>query len=164
MLIEKKYYDIAKCEEEMQREIDAEKAGMSKEEIMKDEKWHDEQLKMIIQKAEEHMRRFKKIPDPQKVVKFTFLQKDALEIAQNMQMNIKTERKTDDLWGTVELSFNNMWFLDSAPVGWKDIWNTLMKEAQRVYIKVEDNMVVYQYLYDLSMEVPCDIEEINNNV
>lgn len=81
-----------------------------------------------------------------------------------MQMNIKTEHKMDDLWGTIELSFNNMWFWDFASVGWKDIWNTLMKEAQRGDIKVEDNMVVYQYLYDLSMEVPCDIEEINNNV
>ena len=45
------------------------------------------------------MRRFKKVPDPQKVVKFTFLQKDALEIARNMQMNIKTERKEDDFMG-----------------------------------------------------------------
>lgn len=26
------------------------------------------------------MRRFKKVPDPQKVVKFTFLQKDALKL------------------------------------------------------------------------------------
>ena len=39
------------------------------------------------------MRRFKKVPDPQKVVKFTFLQKDALEIARNMQMNIKLSVK-----------------------------------------------------------------------
>ena len=36
----------------------------------------------------------------------------SLEIARNMQMNIKTERKEDDLWGTIEMSFNNMWFLD----------------------------------------------------
>ena len=27
------------------------------------------------------------------------------------------------------MSFNNMWFLDSAPSEWKDIWNNLMKEA-----------------------------------
>lgn len=52
-------------------------------------------------------------------MKFTFLQKDALEIARNMQMNIKTERKEDDLWGTIEMSFNNMWFLDSALVNGK---------------------------------------------
>lgn len=30
-------------------------------------------------------------------------------IAQNMQMNIKTERKEDDLWGTIEMSFNNQY-------------------------------------------------------
>lgn len=136
MVIEKKYYDIAQHElEEMQREINEEKAQMSEEEILEDKKWHDEQLETIIKKAEAHMRRFKKVPDPQKVVKFTFLQKDALEIARNMQMNIKTERKEDDLWGTIEMSFNNMWFLDSAPSEWKDIWNNLLKEAQRVYIE-----------------------------
>ena len=137
MVIEKKYYDIAQRElEEMQREINAEKAQMSEEEILEDKKWHDEQLETIIKKAEAHMRRFKKVPDPQKVVKFTFLQKD-------------------DLWGTIEMSFNNMWFLDSAPSEWKDIWNNLMKEAQRVYIEAKDNMIMYQYYYDLAVEVPC---------
>ncbi len=130
MVIEKKYYDIAQRElEEMQREINAEKAQMSEEEILEDKKWHDEQLETIIKKAEAHMRCFKKVPDPQKVVKFTFLQKDALEIARNMQMNIKTERKEDDLWGTIEMSFNNMWFLDSAPSEWKDIWNINYNEV-----------------------------------
>ena len=156
MVIEKKYYDIAQRElEEMQREINAEKAQMSEEEILEDKKWHDEQLETIIKKAEAHMCCFKKVPDPQKVVKFTFLQKDALEIARNMQMNIKTERKEDDLWGMIEMSFNNMWFLDSAPSEWKEIWNNLMKEAQRVYIEAKDNMVMYQYYYDLAVEVPC---------
>ena len=72
-----------------------------------------------------------------------------------MQMNIKTERKEDGLWGTIEMSFNNMWFLDSAPSEWKDIWNNLMKEAQRVYIEAKDNMIMYQYYYDLAVEVPC---------
>ena len=156
MLIEKKYYDIAQREvEEMQRAIDEEKAQMSEEEILEDKKWHDEQLKKIIQKAEDYMCRFKKVPDSQKVVKFTFLQKSALEMARNMQMNIKIERKEDDLWGPIEISFNNMWFLDSAPSEWKDIWNNLMEEAQRVYVEVKDNMIVYQYYYDLAVEVPC---------
>lgn len=154
MVIEKKYYDIAQRElEEMQREINAEKAQMSEEEILEDKKWHDEQLETIIKKAEAHMRRFKKVPDPQKVVKFTFLQKDALEIARNMQMNIKTERKEDDLWGTIELSFDKMWFLDSTPPEWVETWNTLLKEAHSVYIEIRDNMIVYQYSYDLSREV-----------
>ena len=52
MVIEKKYYDIAQRElEEMQREINAEKAQMSEEEILEDKKWHDEQLETIIKKA-----------------------------------------------------------------------------------------------------------------
>ncbi|WP_243125902.1 MULTISPECIES: hypothetical protein [unclassified Eubacterium (in: firmicutes)] len=64
MVIEKKYYDIAQRElEEMQREINAEKAQMSEEEILEDKKWHDEQLETIIKKAEAHMRCFKKVPD-----------------------------------------------------------------------------------------------------
>ena len=156
MVIEKKYYDIAQRElEEMQREINAEKAQMSEEEILEDKKWHDEQLEMIIKNAEVYMRCFKKFSYFENRLGFTFLQKDALEIARNMQMNIKTERKEDDLWGTIEMSFNNMWFLDSAPSEWKDIWNNLMKEAQRVYIEAKDNMVMYQYYYDLAVEVPC---------
>ena len=53
------------------------------------------------------------------------------------------------------MSINNLWFLDSAPSEWKDIWNNLMKEAQRVYIEAKDNMIMYQYYYDLAVEVPC---------
>ena len=65
MVIEKKYYDIAQRElEEIQREINEEKAQMSEEEILEDKKWHDEQLETIIKKAEAHMRRFKKVPSP----------------------------------------------------------------------------------------------------
>ena len=62
-------------------------------------------------------------------------------------MNIKTERKEDDLWGTIEMSFNNMWFLDSAPSEWKEIWNNLMKEAQRVYIDGRGKKVIIE-LFD----------------
>ena len=48
MVIEKKYYDIAQRElEEMQREINAEKAQMSEEEILEDKKWHDWKLPEI---------------------------------------------------------------------------------------------------------------------
>ncbi len=36
--------------------------------------------KQLLKKAEAHMRRFKKVPDPQKVVKFTFYKKDALKL------------------------------------------------------------------------------------
>ena len=43
MVIEKKYYDIAQHElEEMQREINEEKAQMSEEEILEDKKCRDE--------------------------------------------------------------------------------------------------------------------------
>ena len=76
-----------------------------------------------------------------------------MEIAKQMSMNIKTERKEDDLWGTIELSFDKMWFLDSTPTEWVETWNTLLKEAHSVYIQIRDNMIVYQYSYDLFREV-----------
>lgn len=99
------------------------------------------------------MKKHKKIPDSKKIVEFTFLQKAALKIAEHMSMNIKTERKEDDLWGTIEFAFEKMWFLDSTPPEWVDIWNTLLQEAHSVYIEIKDNMIVYQYSYDLSQEV-----------
>ena len=110
-------------------------------------------VKEIIRKAEEKMKKYKKIPDSKKIVEFTFLQKAAFKIAEYMSMNIKTERKKDDLWGTIELSFEKMWFLDSTPPEWVETWNTLLKEAHSVYIDIKDNMIVYQYSYDLSREV-----------
>lgn len=137
MVIEKKYYDIAQRElEEMQREINAEKAQMSEEEILEDKNGMMNNWKQLLKRQKlicVVLRKFQIL----KSSEIHFLQKDALEIARNMQMNIKTERKEDDLWGTIEMSFNNMWFLDSAPSEWKDIWNNLMKEAQRVYIEAK---------------------------
>ncbi len=111
MLIEKRFFDIAKREdEEIKRELEAEKAKMTEEEKLEEKKQHEAEVKEIIRKAEAQMKKHKKIPDSKKIVEFTFLQKAALEIAKQMSMNIKTERKEDDLWGTIELSFDKMWF------------------------------------------------------
>ena len=154
MLIEKRFFDIAKREdEEIKRELEAEKAKMTEEEKLEEKKQHEAEVKEIIRKAEAQMKKHKKIPDSKKIVEFTFLQKAALEIAKQMSMNIKTERKEDDLWGTIELSFDKMWFLDSTPPEWVDVWNSLLTEAHSVYIEIKDNMIVYQYSYDLSKEV-----------
>ena len=154
MLIEKRFFDIAKREdEEIEMELEAEKAKMTEEEKLEEKKQHEAEVKEIIRKAEEKMKKHKKIPDSKKIVEFTFLQKAALEIAEHMSMNIKTERKEDDLWGTIELSFDKMWFLDSTPPEWVVTWNTLLKEAHSVFIEIRDNMIVYQYSYDLSREV-----------
>ena len=46
-----------------------------------------------------------------------------------------------------------MWFLDTTPPEWVDTWNTLLKGAHSVYIEIKNNMIVYQYSYDLSKEV-----------
>lgn len=154
MLIEKRFFDIAKREdEEIKMELEIEKAKMTEEEKLEEKKQHEVEVKEIIRKAEARMKKHKKIPDSKKIVEFTFLQKAALEIAEHMGMNIKTERKEDDLWGTIEFAFERMWFLDSTPTEWVDIWNTLLKEAYSVYVEIKDNMIVYQYSYDLSKEV-----------
>lgn len=150
MLIEKRFFDIAKREdEEIKRELEAEKAKMTEEEKLEEKKRHEAEVKELIRKAEARMKKHKKIPDSKKIVEFTFLQEAALEIAEHMGMNIKTERKKDDLWGTIEFAFEKMWFLDSTPSEWVDVWNTLMEEAYSVYIEIKDNMIVYQYSYDL---------------
>ena len=129
MLIEKRFFDSAKSEdEEIKRELEAEKAKMTEEEKLEEKKQREVEVKEIIRKA-------------------------ALEIAEHMSMNIKTERKEDDLWGTIEFAFENMWFLDTTPPEWVDTWNTLLKEAHSVYIEIKNNMIVYQYSYDLSKEV-----------
>ena len=148
MLIEKRFFDIAKREdEEIKRELEAEKAKMTEEEKLEEKNRQEAEVK------EPRMKKHKKIPDSRKIVEFTFLQKAALEIAEHMGMNIKTERKKDDLWGTIELAFDKMWFLDSTPPEWVDVWNSLLTEAHSVYIEIKDNMIVYQYSYDLSKEV-----------
>ena len=143
MLIEKRFFDIAKREdEEIKRELEAEKAKMTEEEKLEEKNRHEAEVKELIRKAEARMKKHKKIPDSKKIVEFTLLQKAALEIAEHMGMNIKTEQKKDDLWGTIELAFDKMWFLDSNPPEWVDVWNSLLTEAHSVYIEIKDNIAV----------------------
>lgn len=145
MLIEKRFFDIAKREdEEIKRELEAEKAKMTEEEKLEEKNRHEAEVKELIRKAEARMKKHKKIPDSKKIVEFTLLQKAALEIAEHMGMNIKTEQKKDDLWGTIELAFDKMWFLDSTPPEWVDVWNSLLTEAHSVYIEIKDRDVWYR--------------------
>ena len=81
MLIEKRFFDIAKREdEEIKRELEAEKAKMTEEEKLEEKKQHEAEVKEIIRKAEAQMKKHKKIPDSKKIVEFTFLQKAALSV------------------------------------------------------------------------------------
>ena len=94
MLIEKRFFDIAKREdEEIKRELEAEKAKMTEEEKLEEKNRHEAEVKELIRIAEARMKKHKKIPDSKKIVEFTLLQKAALEIAEHMGMNIKTEQK-----------------------------------------------------------------------
>ena len=53
MLIEKRFFDIAKREdEEIKRELEAEKAKMTEEEKLEEKKQHEAEVKEIIRKAE----------------------------------------------------------------------------------------------------------------
>ena len=90
MLIEKRFFDIAKREdEELKSELEAEKAKMTEEEKLEEKNRQEAEVKELIRKAEARMKKHKKIPDSKKIVEFTFLQKAALEIAEHMGMNIK---------------------------------------------------------------------------
>ena len=94
MLIEKRFFDIAKREdEEIKRELEAEKAKMTEEEKLEEKNRHEAEVKELIRKAEARMKKHKKIPDSKKIVEFTLLQKAALEIAEHMGMNIKLNKK-----------------------------------------------------------------------
>lgn len=156
MLIEKKYLDIAKHEEEeIQKDLDEEYAKMTEEQKLEKKKQQEEEVKELIRRAEERMQKVKKIADSRKIMKFTYLQKAAIELAAHLQMNVKIERKDNDLWGTIEFSFDRMWILESTPREWIETWNRLVKEANSVYIETKDDMIVYQYSFDLSIEIPC---------
>ena len=89
--------------------------GFSTTEKLEEKKQHEAEVKEIIRKAEEKMKKHKKIPDSKKIVEFTFLQKAALEIAEHMSMNIKTERKEDDLWGTPLQIINELKTVEQSP-------------------------------------------------
>ena len=56
MLIEKRFFDIAKREdEEIKRELEAEKAKMTEEEKLEEKNRHEAEVKELIRKAEARM-------------------------------------------------------------------------------------------------------------
>ena len=106
MLIEKRFFDIAKREdEEIKMGAGSRKSKNDRRRKLEEKNRHEAEVKELIRKAEARMKKHKKIPDSKKIVEFTLLQKAALEIAEHMGMNIKLNKKRDDLWGTIELAF-----------------------------------------------------------
>jgi hypothetical protein len=154
MLIEKRYFDDAKSEvEKIEKEIANERERMTEKERILEKEKREAEASEIIRKGNEKLEKIKKVPISKKFIDFTLLQNAALTMAEQMEMNIKIERTDDDLSGYIELAFENLWILESTPKECVDIWNELASKATRLYIATKDNMIIYQYYFDLFCEV-----------
>jgi hypothetical protein len=151
MLIEKKYYDIAKMEEDNAwREINIKDANMTDEEKKIDRKTRAEEADCLMQKAENMRHKNNRVPSDDKSKAFDRLMKDSLELAKLMEMNVKIKISDDKSYGLIEFVFREMWILGE----YVEEWSRICKSATSLYIDIRGTMVVYECYYDLCKEIP----------
>ena len=154
MMIECKYYDINLARtEQMEKEIAEEKAALTEEEKLRQQKESDEGYKEIVRRGKEHERKYKKVPDAGKVEQFVRLQKAALRMAKMADMNINVMKMDDDTYGYIELAYNHCWFIQDMPRSCFTTMAALYEKAHSIYTETQDNRVLQKFDFILADEV-----------
>ena len=154
MMIECKYYDISLARtEQMEKEIAEEKAALTEEEKLRQQKESDEGYKEIVRRGKEHARKYKKVPDAGKVEQFVQLQKVALRMAKMADMNITVMKMDDDTYGYIELAYNHCWFIQDMPRSCFTTMAALYEKAHSIYTETQDDRVLQKFDFILADEV-----------
>ena len=154
MMIECKYYDISLARtEQMEKEIAEEKAALTEEEKLRQEKESDEGYKEIVRRGKEHERKYKKVPDAGEVEQFVQLQKAALRMAKMADMNITVMKMDDDTYGYIELAYNHCWFIQDMPRSCFTTMAALYEKAYSIYTETQDDKVRQKFDFILADEV-----------
>lgn len=154
MMIECKYYDISLARtEQMEKEIAEEKAALTEEEKLRQQKESDEGYKEIVRRGKEHERKYKKVPDAGKVEQFVQLQKAALRMAKMADMNITVMKMDNDTYGYIELAYNHCWFIQDMPRSCFTTMVALYEKAHSIYTETQDDKVQQKFDFILADEV-----------
>ena len=154
MMIECKYYDISLARtEQMEKELAEEKAALTEEEKLRQQKESDEGYKEIVRRGKEHERKYKKVPDAGKVEQFVQLQKVALRMAKRADMNITVMKMDDDTYGYIELAYNHCWFIQDMPRSCFTTMAALYEKAHSIYTETQDDRVLQKFDFILADEV-----------
>ena len=154
MMIECKYYDISLARtEQMEKEIAEEKAALTEEEKLRQQKESDEGYKEIVRRGKEHERKYKKVPDAGKAEQFVQLQKVALRMAKRADMNITVMKMDDDTYGYIELAYNHCWFIQDMPRSCFTTMAALYEKAHSIYTETQDDRVLQKFDFILADEV-----------
>ena len=150
MLIECKYYDVAAKEmEELKDQIAKELENLSEEELQRENDRRDFQLAAIIRSVEEQKKTKEILPVPEKIDLFIRLQRDSMELAKLLELNIITMRSDDDTYGYIELSYGISWILSDSPKMCKKTMAMLYENADQICSEVKDNQIVQRFEFEL---------------
>ena len=157
MMIECKYYDISLARtEQMEKEIAEEKAALTEEEKLRQQKESDEGYKEIVRRGKEHERKYKKVPDAGKVEQFVQLQKAALRMAKMADMNITVMKMDDDTYGYIELAYNHCWFIQEMPRSCFTTMAALYEKAHSIYTEAKGDKVLQKFDFILADELKVE--------
>lgn len=151
MLIECRYYDIdLEMTKQMEKELAEEEDALTETE--ESAKMYEE----IVRKGEEHKRKYKKIPDTDKVDQFVQLQEAALLMAKMAGMNITVMKMDDDTYGYIELAYNHCWFIQEMPRSCFTTMAALYEKAHSIYTETQDDKVLQKFEFILADEVKVE--------
>ena len=157
MLIECRYYDIdLEMTKQMEKELAEEEDALTEMEKSEEQKESAKMYEEIVRKGEEHKRKYKKIPDADKVDQFVQLQKAALLMAKMAGMNITVMKMDDDTYGYIELAYNHCWFIQEMPRSCFTTMAALYEKAHSIYTETQDDKVLQKFDFILTDEVKVE--------
>lgn len=151
MLIEKNYYEkLEREQEKWYKEMLNENEKKSEDVLLQEERQRNAEVMEIMKKGEECLQKINKVPSAERMMQFVKLQKAAMEVAYLSDMNIKTDKKDDDTYGYIELSYKISWIVPDSPKVCRKTMAALYENAEQIRTNVKDNRVVQRFDFELA--------------
>ena len=157
MIIEKRFYDLAKAEwDEIAEEVRQEEENRTEAELEIREQKARKELQEIFRKSEEYASRWTQVPDEKQIQLFQKITEQALWMAERISCNITVEEKESSL-GKISLESDGFVLTSFGSRAVNIVFSNLFLTADDVYVGVSPaGLCKMEFCFRLYREIPAD--------
>lgn len=157
MVIEKRFYDLAKAEwDEIAEEVRQEEENRTEAEREIKERQAKKELQEIYWKGEEYASRWKRVSDEKQIRLFQKITEHALWMAGRISCNITVEEKENSL-GKISLESDGFVITSFGSRAVNTVFSNLFLTADDVYAGVSPaGLCKMEFCFRLDREIPAD--------
>ena len=138
--------------EEMEREIEAEKAAMTEEEKEAEKKQVELEFEQLLKMAQKDISEKQKKIDSKKVEEFKELSKLAVGVAGILELNIDIKVSENGLYGDIDIKADSIMIVKAAPKEAKQGFAMMIAAATETMIFSREDYIEMNLLYDFYEE------------